>query len=88
LRYYARSDWLATMSISEDRDMVGRKHPKIFYKSRLEKQEKQSVVPLSLLLSCSTTPIVFISQYIDTLELLILLNETYHMQVMYKIMFY
>ena len=37
LRYNVRADWLATMFISEDRDMGCTKTLKIFYKSNIKR---------------------------------------------------
>ena len=81
LRYYTRSDWLATVFISYDRTKVQNyfiKGPVVsiycdinMYSGNckaLEKSKKRSATPhVSLqLLSCSTAPSVFISQNIDT----------------------
>ena len=93
MRYYARSAWLATVFISEDRDTLSirsYKSSKLLNKRNIkgpivstycdinslgaveQKSKKHSSTPcVSLrLLSCSTTPRVFISQNIDKRALL------------------
>ena len=87
MRYKAHADWLATMFISEDRDIAHTKAWEIYYKSNIKRsfmsvycdiktlegvehsKSKRNtqlrLMFLSMLFSCSTSSIVFISQYRD-----------------------